>query len=232
MKKHIYLVIIFAVIFSFLLSYTEAADETEYSSSTKILSIPKVKVDDQYVYDARLELNINGGFDILGYSNGPFTLSSSAISNGELLSAYKCEEKINDIEKSIPLSWSNVPTGTVSLAIMMHHFPNINDTTKLNSYLLLWNIDPFITSIAHGEADDGAWYMGSNKDGTAISYTSPCSQSSGTHEYTMTLYALSETPASLPGTSSLSVTYDVLKAAIDSVTIIGTTTLTFNDVTP
>jgi len=113
----------------------------------------------------------------------------------------------------------------------MHHYPNANDTTQLNSYLLLWNIDPSITSIAHGEADDGAWYMGSNKDGTAISYTSPCSQSTGTHEYTITLYALSETPASLPSTSSLSVTYDVLKSAIDSVTIIGSTTLTFNDVT-
>jgi len=230
MKKHNHIALFIIVILSPFFSCANAA-EVEYSSTTKILSIPTVKVGEQYVYDARLQLNSNGSFDILGYSNGPFTLSSSAISNGELLTAYKCEAKENDIEKSIPLSWSNIPTGTASLAIIMHHYPNANDTTQLNSYLLLWNIDPSITSIAHGEADDGAWYMGSNKDGTAISYTSPCSQSTGTHEYTITLYALSETPASLPSTSSLSVTYDVLKSAIDSVTIIGSTTLTFNDVT-
>lgn len=163
-------------------------------------------------------------------SSGDFTLSSVAIANGELLATYKCEQKVNNIEQSIPLAWSNVPASTGSLAIIMHHFPNPNDTTQANSYLLLWGIDPSITEIAHGAADDGNWYMGANKDGNAISYTSPCSPSAGSHEYTITVYALSQTPSSLPTSSSLDVDYVTLKAAIETVTVIGTATLTFNDV--
>ncbi|MCP4596416.1 DUF1566 domain-containing protein, partial [Neptuniibacter sp.] len=127
-----------------------------------------------------------------------FTLSSSAVSDGELLDAYKCEEKVDGVEASIPLSWSNIPDSTGSLAVIMHHYPNPEDTSNANSYLLLWDIDPSITEIAYGEADDGSWFMGANKDGNAISYTSPCSPSAGSHEYTITLYALSQTPASLP----------------------------------
>ncbi len=160
-----------------------------------------------------------------------FTLTSAAISNSKLLSAFKCETATNDIEESIPLSWSNVPSTAGSLAIIMHHFPNAADTTNANQYLLLWGIDPSVTEIPYGGADDGSWFMGSNKDGTAISYTSPCSPSAATHEYTITLYALSETPASLPTADSLNVTYSTLLAAIATVTTIETASLTFNDVT-
>ena len=140
-------------------------------------------------------------------------------------------QPLSDIESSIPLAWSNVPESAGSLAVIMHHYPNPDDTSSANSYLLLWDIDPSVTSIAYGAADDGPWYIGSNKDGTAISYTSPCSPSAGTHEYTITLYALSETPATLPTSSTIDVTYSVLIAAIETVTVIDTATLTFNDVT-
>ncbi len=160
-----------------------------------------------------------------------FTLTSIAVSNGELLEAYKCEEKVNGVEKSIPLSWTNVPDSAGSLAVIMHHYPFPSDTTTVNSYLLLWAIDPSVTGIPHGEADDGDWFMGANKDGAVVSYSSPCSPSAATHEYTITLYALSETPPSLPTVSTVDVDYSVLKAAIDEVTIIDTATLTFNDVT-
>ncbi len=160
-----------------------------------------------------------------------FTLSSSAVSDGELLDSFKCETKVNDVENSIPLSWSNVPESAGSLAVIMRHYPNADNTSDVNSYLLLWDIDPSVTEIAYGEADDGSWYMGSNKDGTAISYTSPCSPSAGAHEYTITLYALSETPSSLPTESTIDVDYTVLKNAIETVTTIDTAILTFNDVT-
>ena len=165
-----------------------------------------------------------------GTTTSDFTLTSIAISNGELLDAYKCEAKVNNIENSIPLAWSNVPTGTNALAITMHHFPNSADTTIVNSYLSLWGIDPSVSEIPYGKADDGSWFMGANKDGNTISYTSPCSPSAGVHAYTITLYALSGTPAGLPDTSSLNVTYSVLKNEMTTVTTIGTATLTFNDV--
>ncbi len=162
-----------------------------------------------------------------------FTLTSEAIVNGQLLDAYKCEDKGADgTENSIPLAWSNVPAEAASLAVIMHHYPFASDTTNVNSYLLLWGIDPGVTEIPYGTADDGPWYMGANKDGTAISYTSPCSPSSATHAYTITVYALDQLPSSLPAESSLAVDYATLKAAISSVTVVGEAVLDFEDITP
>ena len=161
--------------------------------------------------------------------NADFKLSSSAIEDGVLLDAYKCEEKINDVENSIPLSWKNVPDGTKSLAIVMYHYPKRDNKTEINSYLLLWDINPEITEIPYKMARNGNWYMGANKDGTAISYTSPCSRGKGKHEYTIALYALSETPASLPKANALDVDYATFMNAINTVKIIDRTTLKFID---
>ncbi|SHK19699.1 hypothetical protein SAMN04488007_2335 [Maribacter aquivivus] len=158
-----------------------------------------------------------------------FKLTSIAIKNGVLLDDYKCEEKVNDVENSIPLSWKNVPEGTKSLAIVMYHYPKKNDRTEINSYLLLWDINPETSGIPYKMASKGNWFMGVNKDGTAISYTSPCSRGKGKHEYTIALYALSETPSSLPKKHSLNVDYNVFKNALATVKIIDRTTLTFID---
>ncbi|WP_025741783.1 YbhB/YbcL family Raf kinase inhibitor-like protein [Aquimarina pacifica] len=160
-----------------------------------------------------------------------FSITSIAIENGELLDEYKCEDKIDGIENSIPLAWSGIPDGTKSLAIHMIHYPDPDNTENVSSYMILWNIDTDITSIPYGTADEGPWYMGANKDGNAISYTSPCSQGAGTHEYIITIYALSETPSSLPTTSSLDVDYTAFIEAISTVTIIETATITFNSIT-
>ena len=158
-----------------------------------------------------------------------FKLFSNAIENGVLLDAFKCEEKRNDVENSIPLSWKNVPDGTKSLAIVMYHYPKRDNKSEINSYLLLWNIDPKISEIPYKMARNGDWYMGANKDGTAISYTSPCSRGKGKHKYTIALYALSETPASLPKANALDVDYATFMNAINTVQIIDRTTLTFLD---
>ena len=162
-------------------------------------------------------------------TNGDLVVSSIAIVNGELLDAFKCEQ--GDPEASIPLAWTGVPSNAGSLAITMIHYANPDDQTKASSYLLLWDIDPSVTNIAHGAADDGDWFMGSDKDGVAISYTSPCSPSSGSHEYEITVYALSETPSSLPSESTLAVDYSTLTTALSTVDVISSGTLTFNDVT-
>jgi hypothetical protein len=165
-----------------------------------------------------------------------FTLSSEAIANGELLEEFKCERKTNDIEDSIPVAWSNVPAGTVSLGITMHHFPNPDDANredallKANSYFTLWDIDPTVTEIAHGEANNGEWHIGSNKDGTAISYTSPCSPFVGSNDYVLTLYALSAIPQSLPTSDSIDISYAEFIEAITTVEVLETAVLKFADV--
>ena len=62
--------------------------------------------------------------------------------------------------------------------------------------------------------------MGPNKDGVQISYTSPCNPSTNYSTYYITIYALSETPSSLPTADSLLVDYDALIEAIETVTLI------------
>lgn len=175
------------------------------------------------------EATTNVNHDSFKTVNSDFKLSSIAIENGILLDEYKCEKKVHNIENSIPLSWENIPKGTKSLAIVMYHYPKKNDTSEINSYLLLWDINPKVNGIPYKMANTGDWYMGANKDGNAISYTSPCSRGKGAHQYTIALYALSETPASLPKSNSLEVDYNVFMDALDTVEIIDRTTLEFLD---
>ena len=162
-------------------------------------------------------------------SNSDFSLSSIAIdANGAILESYTCEAKVNGVESSIPISWANVPEGTGSLAISIH--ANIN-ADEVNHYLLLWDIDPSVSEIPYGGANDGAWFMGPNKDFAKISYSSPCSPSPGTNTYIMTIYALSETPSSLPTEDSLEMSYPLLLSAIETVTLIDSVEMTYISVT-
>ena len=175
------------------------------------------------------EISSFKNYDDFKTINSSFKLYSKAVVNGELLDGYKCEKKVNDIENSIPLSWSNVPKGANSLAIVMYHYPKKDDKTEVNSYLLLWGIDPSVIDIPYKMANNTNWSMGSNKDGTAISYTSPCSHGPGDHLYTIALFALKETPKSLPKENSINVDYTAFMKAISEVTVIDRTTLTFTD---
>ena len=161
-----------------------------------------------------------------------FKLTSTAVVNGVLLDAFKCEKKLNGIENSIPLAWENAPAKATSFAITMIHYPNSSDSTKYSSYLLLWGIDKTVNKILYAEANKGPWFMGVNKDGNNISYTSPCSAGAGTQQYILTIYALSETPATLPTKSTTAVSYEVLTKAISTVTVLDKTKLIFNSVTP
>ncbi len=162
----------------------------------------------------------------------PMVLASPAVVDGRFLPAFRCEPKIDGVEASIPLVWSNVPSRAVSLALAMTHHPDPADPSIVSSYLLVWGIPPTAPGIAAGAADDGPWFLGANKDGVSVSYTSPCSKGSGTHTYTITLYALARTPSSLPARSTLDVTYPVLMAALATAPIVSTAELTFTDLTP
>jgi phosphatidylethanolamine-binding protein (PEBP) family uncharacterized protein len=161
------------------------------------------------------------------YGTPGFTVTSPAVENGELIKQFQCEKKVNNIEKSIPLSWENIPEGTKSLAVVMYHYPNPEDKSHSNSYLLLWGIDPSVNEIPYGEAADGEWFMGRNKDGNAVSYTSPCSPSPGSHEYVITLFALSDYPEDLPEMSTIDVDFYTFMDAIENCEIIGKAELAF-----
>jgi phosphatidylethanolamine-binding protein (PEBP) family uncharacterized protein len=111
----------------------------------------------------------------------------------------------------------------------MYHYPHAEDHAFANSYLLLWGIDPDITEIPYGLADKGNWFMGSNKDGDAISYTSPCSHGPGSHTYTIAVFALAETPETLPQKSTVDVDFVTFMTAIEKTKILGKAELSFVD---
>lgn len=111
----------------------------------------------------------------------------------------------------------------------MYHYPHKNDKSEINSYLLLWGIKPSVSEIPYKMANNPNWYMGSNKDGTAVSYTSPCSHGPGKHTYTIALFALSETPKSLPESNALDVILNTFMKAISDDIVIDITTLSFID---
>ena len=164
------------------------------------------------------------------HTDSTFSLTSSAVVKGYLLDSFKCEEKINGVEKyMIPLAWSHAPATANSFAITMICYPNPQDSIHFNTYLELWGIDKSVSEIPYPQTGTAQWYMGPNKDSTAISYTSPCSPSAGIHQYIITIYALSATPASLPQHNSMAVTYQVLKNSLQSVNIIDSAKLIFND---
>ena len=210
----------------------EVYDNVSFCQDVNLGDATYVIIDDnssvtEEITDSITETTTVGGSATSTNSN--FTLSSLAINtNGELLDDYRCERKVNGIEKSIPIAWSNVPEGTGSIAISIHGFPNPNET---NSYLTLWGIDTSVTSIAYGEANDGTWFMGPNKDGAFITYSSPCSPSVGSATYYMTIYALSETPSSLPQNDSLTVDYTVMLESFSEVTIIDQVVLEYVSIT-
>ena len=143
-------------------------------------------------------------------TSATFTLTSSATAaDGSLSTTYTCD----GTSTSPPLSWRGLPTGTVSLAMLMTTIPT-QGATKYN--WLLYNLPVTDSSIAAGTNGQGT--VGFADDGGGLSYASPCSQGPGLKTYTFTLYALSQRPT-LMGLAANQVTGAALTAAMASITL-------------
>ena len=148
-------------------------------------------------------------------TNTPFTFKSTAFTdNGTLPKEYTC----NGASTSPPLNWENLPTGTKSVAITMHHIPP--EMVK-HVYLMLYNIPVGTTSIPANVS--GVGKFGINSVNGKNTYSPPCSQGPGAKTYILTAYALSAEPVIT--TAASATTMDVFLTAIKSTTL-GTSTLT------
>ncbi|WMW79137.1 YHYH protein [Undibacterium cyanobacteriorum] len=137
-----------------------------------------------------------------------FKLISSAGLDGAAMAAdYTCD----GTGSSIPLSWSNAPSGTKEFALLMTTIPG-DGTTKWN--WVLYNIPAATSSLVKDSIGVGTLGVGS--DGPLAAYQAPCSQGPGAKVYTLTLYALSAAPT-LP--SSGAITGAILKDAIANITL-------------
>lgn len=144
-----------------------------------------------------------------------FTLSSAEIEDGGILPpALKCTRDGGD-GVSPPLTWSEVPLGTESLAVIMHHYPRgtVAGRDAPSQYWLLWNIPPDTAEPDRANTasigDEGA-----DKDERRTGFTPPCSPAGSVHEYTITVYALDAPLTSLPEHDDISVDWETLTAAM------------------
>jgi phosphatidylethanolamine-binding protein (PEBP) family uncharacterized protein len=146
---------------------------------------------------------------MVGADKGTFSLTSNGgTSGGTLPTEYSCDGAGSTPE----LSWSGAPEGTKEYALMMTTIP-VDGSTRWN--WVLYSIPGSTTSLAKNSSGVGTTGTGSH--GTVMIYDPPCPQGAGAKIYTITVYALSGSPA-LPGTAD-KVTGPVLTDAISSITL-------------
>lgn len=162
-----------------------------------------------------------------GMAQDGFTLSSPEIVDGGMLPAdLKCTREGGE-GVSPPVSWSVVPDGTQSLAVIMHHYPRgtVEGRDAPSQYWLLWNIPADTLEIERGNplsiGDEG-----SDKDQRWTGYTPPCAHPGAQHAYTITLYALDAQLDSLPQNDDVAVDWEMMTQAMDG-KIIAETQITF-----
>jgi len=138
-----------------------------------------------------------------------FPFSSSGVgANGLLDAKFTCDGE----SLSPPFQWSDLPAGTKSLALTMHHIPRPG--AEEHVYIVTWNIPATTKSIDAGQKNVGAW--GVNTVNGRAQYAPPCSKGPGEKIYVVTLYALSGEPK-LP--TSGKVTRSDLLASIKDITL-------------
>lgn len=108
---------------------------------------------------------------------------------GTLPKVFTCDGK--GISPSF--SWSNVPTNTQSLVLIMDTVPGPLRPGEVDVgkhvYLTVFNIPKTVAYIPAGATNVGT--LGQNFQGEALGYTPPCSQGPGSKKYSIYLYALS-----------------------------------------
>ena len=146
-------------------------------------------------------------------SDGIFTLVSPDVTEGGALpKEFTCD----GASATLPLSWSGVPEGTKSFAVVMHHIPGPGDS---HWYWVLYNIPANVTSLEKNTSGIGT--LGNNSVNGETKYAPPCSKGPGEKLYTYTVYALSAKPIlSVPASE---VSRDVLLDAIKDITLASAT---------
>lgn len=108
-------------------------------------------------------------------------ITSTSFEHNQLIPArFTCD----GLNISPPLTITNVPSGTVSLALSVRD-PDAPAGTF--THWVVWNINPKSTRLPERAALPGAT-QGTN-DGNRVGYTGPCPPS-GTHHYIFTVHAL------------------------------------------
>lgn len=148
-----------------------------------------------------------------------FTLTSPLFSDGNSLPAELGCTRDGGDGLSPPLTWSGVPKGTKSFALVEHHYPRGTEegVDEPNFYWLLWDIPATTREISRGNLESVGHSGGGSKRSGGKEYVPPCSPpESGVHTYTITIYALNSETIGLPSQDDRDVDWAALMAAIDN----------------
>jgi Raf kinase inhibitor-like YbhB/YbcL family protein len=117
----------------------------------------------------------------IGEVNMSIQVTSTAFSEGDKIPRiYACDDQ----NISPPLTWTGVPTGTVSLALIMDD-PDAPSGTWV--HWVLFNLAPDTTSLEQGKNGGGS--DGKN-DFNKLGYGGPCPPRGSNHRYFIKIYAL------------------------------------------
>ena len=138
-------------------------------------------------------------------SGGSFTLTSSAFSpGGAIPRTYSCDGE----GRSVPLEWSDVPSGTAELALLV-------DDPDAGGFVhwVAAGIPPTASGLAEGASGSKDVPIEGRNGAGRNGWTGPCPPS-GTHHYDFALFAVSKPLGLKPGATA-----DELRAAVKDVTI-------------
>src|SRR4030067_528268 len=108
-------------------------------------------------------------------------ITSTAFNEGDKIPRlYTCD----DANVSPPLTWTGVPTTTVSLALVMDD-PDAPAGTWV--HWVLYNLSPNLTGLEQGKSGNG---VDGKNDFNRSGYGGPCPPRGSTHRYFIKLYAL------------------------------------------
>jgi Raf kinase inhibitor-like YbhB/YbcL family protein len=136
------------------------------------------------------------------------TLTAPFIEGAVVSAPFVC----GDATQSPTLNWTNIPAGTVSLAIIL-----TDEDAPDFTHWVVANISPSLTGLAPGTLPSDAIQAKNSKG--AIGFTGPCPPEGTTHQYSITLYALDQTLEFANGDDGTAMGEAISAAALDATTI-------------
>jgi phosphatidylethanolamine-binding protein (PEBP) family uncharacterized protein len=116
----------------------------------------------------------------------PFVLRSPEVTSGGTLPK---DYTGDGTSSTLPLEWSNAPSGTRSFAVIMHHVP---PDGGFKWYWILYNIPADTQGLTKNVKGVGT--LGNNSVNRRLEYAPPHSKGPGPKTYIYTVYALSGPP--------------------------------------
>jgi phosphatidylethanolamine-binding protein (PEBP) family uncharacterized protein len=162
-----------------------------WTPSASLIWSSDLKLDNVVLFRTIVKSSTSAGISESTSSSNKFSISiPSALNFNQLPISATCD----GAGISPAITWSNAPSGTKYLTIIMDSIPGParpgETSTENHFYITNFNIPSSVHSIPEGNKNIGE--LGQNFLGRALGYTPPCSQGPGAKIYTITIYALSE----------------------------------------